>query len=490
MNGNGHVRQLYGEVWRAFAPLVRIGRPEADAPPGPRGRHVQAGMRRDPARTLAWARERYGDVVRLQIGPDLLHLDAYLISDPELVRGILGTHAERYCKAPTYGVMRPFLGDGLVTAEGPTWQRHRRLVAPVFDRRHVEALDRAITDAGKEAVARLRNTDGLAVNLSSELSRLTLRAVGDALFGADLGVAAIRIADALDTFQRFTESVFDRPLTWPLSRLDGRSVGAAVKAANRQLDKVVGDLLADPPEDGVTLLSLLRASRDDSGATLADQELRDELVTFILAGHETTALALAWTFVELGRHPEVLRRLQDEVDEVLSDRTPTSADLPKLTYTSAVLQEAMRLHPPAWVLERATVEDEVLGGFRVPAGTTVMISPYVLHRHPDHWDVPEAFDPERFLDERAAHRHRHAYLPFGAGRRQCVGAGFAMLEATLLLTMLVRDLRFDLRPGRPVEHDPSMTLRIRGGLVATVQARSEAAVSGAVGARGVEWSTG
>jgi enediyne biosynthesis protein E7 len=459
-------------VLRAFAPLVRTGRPRPDEPPGPTGRRLRVAMDRDTPRTLTWIREHYGDVARLQLGPTALHITAYLVSDPDLVRDVLATNANRYTKAPTYGILRTFIGDGLLTLEDDAWRRHRRLVAPVFEPRHVEALDRAITDAAAGSVERLRAADGAVVDLAAEMSRVTLTAVGAALFGADLGGAAVRIADALTTLQAVTDRAFAAPLTWPLTLVDGRHMTAAAREAGRELDAVVADLLAQPTgDDDVTLLSLLREARDEEGRPLTADELRDELVTFILPGHETTALALAWTFAELGRHPEVRRRLTAEIDGVLGERTPTSEDAAKLTYTTAVLEETMRLHPPAWVVERAPIDDEVLGGFHIPAGGDVLISPYVVHRHPDHWEEPEAFDPERFLGTRRDERHRHAYIPFGAGRRRCVGDGFAMLEATLLLAELARAFRFDLLPGRPVEHDPAITLRIRDGLPVRVHDR-------------------
>jgi cytochrome P450 len=210
---------------------------------------------------------------------------------------------------------------------------------------------------------------------------------------------------------------------------------------------------------------LLTATDEETGEGMSDQQLRDEVMTIFLAGHDTTAIALSWTWYLLSMHPDVARRLRAEVNTAVGDRPPTVADLPKLRYAEMVIQEAMRLYPPAWVMTRMPAADDAVGGYRIPARSVVFLSQYVTHRHPDFWEDPESFDPERFAPEAAAGRPRYAYFPFGGGPRQCIGNNFAMMEAQLILAMVVQAYRLDLVPGHPIAMQPLITLRPRHGIL-------------------------
>jgi Cytochrome P450 len=304
------------------------------------------------------------------------------------------------------------------------------------------------------------------------MSALTLDVVGRALFSADLTGEAGAMGPALATVLEAFIKVVRNPLfvlvpnyhRWPTpNRLRSRGAEAHLRAV---VDGLIARRRARPEHPGAEdLLDMLLAARDEStGAPMAEQQIRDELMTFMLAGHETTANALAWTLMLLSQHPDARACLEAEVDEVLSGRPATAEDSGKLQWTTAVLSEAMRLYPPAWIIEREAAGADELDGVPVPAGSVVATPPYLVHRNPEHWPNPEGFEPERFLGDAARERHRFAYLPFGGGRRQCVGGGFAMLEAVLLLSTISQRFRLDLVPGFRPEPTPTVTLRPAGAI--------------------------
>jgi len=437
---------------------------DAARPPGPRGADAARTLARlvtgRPLEACASLFARYGDTVYLPVPP---WEGLYIFSRPEQAEHVLATNQDNYVKPFTYRPLRMMLGNGLLTAEDPLWRRHRRIIQPAFSTRNI-ALFATDMDAGAQrAVARWRGSQ--AVDAAAEMSALTLDVVGRVLFGADLLSEAPPLRRALAAGQWLALLGAFLPIPWgPTStrtvRRAAQLLGAG--AIQEQVEQLIARRLQQPTAGGqgdkVTagmepdghaprdLLGLLVAARDSDGSALTEQEVRDEISTFLVAGHETTAMALTWSLALLSAYPQARRRLEDEVDAVLGDGPADPATLP---WTTAVVSEAMRLYPPAWTLERTAVADDDVCGTPVPAGSMVAVLPNLIHRNPAVWPNPAGFDPGRFLPG-APERHRYAWLPFGGGKRGCIGAGFARQETVLMLARLARHYRLDLaNPGLP-----------------------------------------
>ena len=409
-------------------------------------------MMRNPLETYGALGRRYGDAIRVPFGRERA---LYVLSRPEYAEHVLVANQANYVKAFTYRPLRAVLGDGLLTSEGETWRRHRRVVQPVFAQRHVVGFAPQIVETAAKAVERW--PDGVMLDAAGELRRLTLDIVGRALFGSELAGEAGRTGRSLEILQRGAVAGTFLPGVAAKRGLYQRVPG--LSGALAQLDGLVQRVVRG--SSGGEMLHLLKERGE-----FTEEELHDEVLTLLLAGHETTAASLAWTFVLLSRYPAARERLEQEVDEVLGGREPQAEDMDRLPWTRAVLEEAMRIYPPAWTIERDALEDDDIAGVQVPAGSTIAIPPYLLHRNVDIWPNPEGFQPERFLGDTG--RSRYAYLPFGGGRRICVGAGFAMLEAVLVLATISRTHRLDLAPGMSVplragDHPPAGRGRSHAG---------------------------
>ncbi len=431
--------------------------------PGPSGGDALrwwARMARDPLTTYVQLQRVYGDAVRI---PFRRNRPILLLSQPEHAEHVLVTHQRNYAKAITYRPLRAFLGSGLLTSEGEVWQRHRRIVGPVLAGRHLSGFAPEFVAAAERRTAAWRAA-GDVVDVADEMRALTLDIVDRVLFGASLGGSAQRIGDALGAVQRaaiigvLLSGVTPQRAGWKWLRSMPGVAGPA-DALDAIVDDIIARLRAEP-RGGSDLLNLLLAARDEDGSGFDDAEIRDEVLTLMLAGHETTSNALTWSLALLSRFPAARRGLEAEVDKVLADHSAGADDVDRLHFTEAVINEAMRLYPPAWSIERDAVEADEIVGIPVAAGTTVVVPPYLLHRHPEFWPDPEGFDPERFLTD--TDRPRHAFLPFGGGRRICVGAGFAMFEAKLLLASIARTHRLDLVAGGMPAARAEVTLRPRG----------------------------
>jgi cytochrome P450 len=415
---------------------------------------------------------QYGGVARF----GLRTRSVYLVTDPAAVKRVLQDNADNYGrKTRSLAALRETIGDGLLTTTGPAWWRNRRLAQPAFHKQRLGAFAGTMAEAAEGFVARLSSAAGAPFDLVPELARLTLKILGRCLFARDLTDDADAVGGAVQVVLHHTIEKLGRLV--PMPGVVPTPKNLRFKKALRALDRVVLSLIDERRKGGGgddrgDLLTMLVSARDEeTGEGLGDRQLRDEVMTLLLAGHETTAMALSWTFYLLSLHPGARRRLEEEVAAALGGRPPALDDLPRLTYTRMVLEEAMRLYPPAWVITRSASGADELGGFAIPAGDMVLLSPYVTHHDPTLWDDPEGFDPERFAPGAEAARPRYAYYPFGGGPHLCIGAGFAMMEATIVLASVAQRVRLDLEPGRPVAIEPLVTLRPSPGIWVTARPR-------------------
>ncbi len=424
-------------------------------------------FRRDPLATLRRA-ATYGDVVRLPLSP----APVFLVNHPDLIKDIFVTHTRQFKKSRGLEKAKLLLGDGLLTSEGTAHLVRRRQIQPVFHRQRIEAYARTMTDCAEHASARWK--DGETRDMAPEMMRLTLDIVGQTLFGADMEAEAEDIGgamgEALTLLQLlvlpYTDFVERLPL--PIVRRFRRS--------RARLDETVYRLIAEHRQAGDRgdLLSLLLDAPDEEDGThMSDTQVRDEVMTLFLAGHETTANALAWTWYLLSQHPDAETRLHTEIDAVLEDRSPTLDDLPKLIYTRKILSESLRLYPPAWAVGRRALTDCDVGGFRLPAGSIVLLSQAVTHRDPRFWLNADQFDPDRWTLEAEATRPKFAFFPFGGGPRVCIGEHFTWMELILALAALARRWRMRLAPGQVVATQPIITLRPRFGMRMVLEQRTQ-----------------
>jgi cytochrome P450 len=442
-------------------------------PPGPRGIPVLGSLlavRRDPTGVFLNAARRFGDVVYFKIGPRR----GYLISNPQDVRHVLLDNARNYHKSPLYQKLRMFLlGDGLLTSEGEFWLRQRRIAQPAFHRQKVAGLASIMARAARDTAAEWEAiaSAGRPVDVDAEMMRLTRTVVLRALLGADLGPFAGQIDEAWIVInEHIGERFWSLGPDWLPTR-QRRRFEAARAVLVGAVDHVISQRRRGSADKGDLLDMLLSARDEETGLAMTDDQLRVEVTTFLLAGQETTSLALTWIWYLLSQHPDAQRRLEAEIDTVLAGREPEYTDLVNLPYTLMVVDEAMRLYPPAWGFSRQAMADDEVGGFPVPRGWLVFVIPWVLHRLPGLWDDPERFDPDRFSPERSVDRPKFAYLPFGAGPRQCIGNQFALIETQLTLATLAQRYRLRLVPGHKVEPWPLITLRPRFGMPMTIERR-------------------
>jgi cytochrome P450 len=397
----------------------------------------------------------------------LLGKRIYFVNDAEYVKRILLDNVANYPKSVTYrNNLRPFLGDGLLISEGEFWKRQRRLAQPAFHLRRLKVLAAAMAEAAARMTAGWQQ--GQVIDVMSAMNAVTMEIVAQTLFGADVSNDIAEVGEAMAVLQEETGRVrptafFDLP-EW-IVRPRGRKFSAAVATLDRVVNRIVAARRAENQPHDDLLSMLLEARDEETGEGMTDKQLRDELVTLFLAGHETTAIALTWTFHLLGQNPRAEAILQAEVDEVLGERAaPAFEDLERLPYARMVAEEAMRLYPPAYVFSRRALADDQLGPYRLPAGAHIVISPYALHRRADYWPEPDAFWPERFAPGARTDRPKLAYLPFGGGQRICIGNSFAMMEHAIVLATAVRRWKLESIPGLPIRTEPRITLRPRGGL--------------------------
>lgn len=455
-----------------FDPPSRAAPPSVRKPP-PRARGYPVigllpGLVRDaPSLLRRLARQHPGAVIELDLGP----ARAYLVTHPDQAQYVLNDNWRNFSKEG--GMWKPLgrlLGNGLITAGGDDWLRNRRRMQPLFAPRQLASLIDIMFDVAKSDLPRLEQQAraGAVVDMEREMMQLTQRVILATMFGVSV---TPREADSLGeailaAFQAINARMFLYFV--PERLLPGER---ALRDAISRIDEAILRLIRERRrgrEERHDLLSLLLRAQDESGSGMDDRQLRDELVSFFIAGNETTAITMTWLFYLLDRHPEIERRLRAEIEDVLGDRRPTAADLSKMDYAKMAIQETMRVYPPSWIIPRIVKEDDHICGYAVPAGAPVIVSQYVMHHDPTFWDAPQVFDPERFTPERSASRPRYSFMPFGGGPRQCIGNLFAIMEAQIILAVLLRRLRARLVPGQLVSPKAVTTLRPRHGLKMTL----------------------
>lgn len=416
-------------------------------------------MRRDPLDFLARLARDHGDVAHFRMAG----LDLWLLADPEQIRDVLVTRQRQFVKSRALDRAKLLLGEGLLTSAGEHHLRQRRLAQPAFHRQRIAGYAVAMVDAGVGIRERWRA--GETLDVAHEMMRVTLEIAGRTLFTSDVTGEAEEIGGALtDAMELFDIAVLPIApifMKLPLPR------AIRFRRARARLDETIYRLIAErrvSGEDRGDLLSMLMLARDDEGdgTGMTDLQLRDEALTIFLAGHETTANALTWTWWLLANHPDAEARLHAEIDAVLGTRLPSSDDLPALPWTRMVLAESMRLYPPAWIIGRRTLEDYEAGGWPIATDSILLMSPWVTHRDERWWPDPERFDPNRWTTNAQESRPRFAYFPFGGGTRQCIGEQFAWMEGILLLATIAQRWRLRATTETRAEPHPLITLRARG----------------------------
>ena len=439
--------------------------------PGPHGHFLLGStreIRRDPLRFGLAMTEQYSDIVRIRF----LFWHAYLVNHPDGVKHILQENHQNYTKGIyAYKMFMPLLGQGLVTNSGESWLHQRHLMQPSFHRKRLAAFGTLMTGA---TVAMLDQWQGFAqcnqpLAVGAEMLRLTLYIAGKALFNIDLSDETHTVGQAVTTVNKLLSDYLYTPFP-PLNVPTSRN--RRLQAACRTLDQVVHGIITQRRQqntDTGDLLSMLLLARDEeTGQGMSDQQVRDEVITLLIAGHETVSAALTWIWYLLSHYPDVEDRLHTELDTVLGGHLPAVDHLARLSYTRMVLEEALRLYPPAWVFGRKAIADDEIGGYFIPANSMIVLSPYMTHHHPAFWENPEVFDPERFTPERSASRPHYAYFPFGGGPRMCIGSNFALMEMQLILATLAQRYKLRLLPGHLVEPEALLSLRPRYGLPMTL----------------------
>jgi cytochrome P450 len=416
--------------------------------------------------------KRYGDIVRMQFGPMVSHL----LVEPEYVKHVLSDNKQNYEKGLGFKKLAMTIGRGLFTAEGDLWRRQRAVMQPTFTPRGVSrfATDMVeLTDRMLNGWEARRRRDDRPLNVNAEMMRLAMNIIARTMFGIDIGRDAMQAARAftyvLENISQKSLNMLDLPLWVPTK--SNRKFNRAIQVLDNFIYGIIDNRREHPTEARDLLGVLLAATDPETGEPISRQQLRDEVITIFFAGHETTAQAMTWTWYLLAQHPEIERRVLEEANRVLGDRTPTYENIEQLTYTEMVVKEAMRLYPPVWVFVRDALGDDEIGGYHIPKGSMMVFSQYLTHRHPAYWDDPEKFDPERFTPEAEKSRPRFAYFPFGGGPRICIGNNFAMLEAVTAVAMTARRYRLDLVPGQDIRPKMVGTLRPSAPVLMTLTPR-------------------
>jgi cytochrome P450 len=419
--------------------------------------HSLRELVRNPLNFFSSITRQYGDTVCYRPAPDT----AYLINHPDDVRRVLVDNNRNYSKA-TYSnqAFQKIAGDGLLTTEGEIWRKQRRQMQPAFHHTRLEKLDALIVGAAHNMLHNWQDLhrNGQPVNVSSQMAELTLTVTARALFGVDLGERVTALGEVVNRGIAYLE----KP-SHPAIRQAGVEIRAVV-------EEIIQERRRDFRDTGDLLSSLLLAQLENDSQGMTDEELRNQLFGLLVAGYETTANALSWTWYLLSQNPLAFERLRSEVRQTLNGSAPTYADLEKMPYLGMVFHESLRVYPPAWMIGRRALGEDTLGGYYVAPGTVLAICTYTLHRHPAYWENPDLFIPERFTPSLAAQQHKYAYIPFGAGPRQCIGNSFGTLEACLILACVVQQFELRLVPGIEIQPQALFVLRPNRSLMMSLHA--------------------
>src|SRR6266403_2316778 len=447
------------------------GKTTASRPPGPQGTPIMGVMRdfnSDQLGFIERCRDEYGDIVWMRF----LYVPALFLYHHDEVEYVLVTNAKNFIKSMSLrsNFFQRLVGNGLLTSQGEEWKRQRRLSQPAFHRERVASYGQVMVDYTTRLTAKWN--EGESRDIHRDMMRLTLEIVVQCLFGADVSSDVDHVGATLKELVK--PFAAQATLGWILNNRLPTPAHLRFHALARKIDKVVYRIISErraSGEDKGDLLSMLLAARDEDGSRMNDRQLRDEVMTLFLAGHETTALTLAWSWYLLGTNPDTERKFHAELDEVLGGRAATMADLPRLKFTEQIAKESMRLYPPAYGLGREAINDCEIGGYHVPAGTQVFMFQWATHRDARFFEEPQEFKPERWTAEFEAQLPKYAYFPFGAGPRACIGASFAMMEMIMVLVTIGKKFRLELVPDHPVEVFPAMSLRPKDGVKVVVKTR-------------------
>lgn len=455
-------------------------------PPGPKGHFITGSISdfaADQLGFLSSLAKEYGSMAYMRLG----HLNTYLLSDSDLIREVLVTKSKSFEKAKLdKQILGKFLGNGLLTSDGSFHRKQRRLAQPAFHAKRIQNYAEVMTDYTTSLMADWQ--DGQSLDIADRMIYLTMLIVSKTLFDADAVTGddetAVSISNAIHDLQYVSNQDYGRGVSLPnwVPTKDNRTRNRAIADFTVAMEKIIDERRATAVngkiQDSGDLLSMLMLSEDEDGNVMNDRQLRDEVATLFAAGHETTSNALSWTWYLLSLHPEVEQKLHEEVDRVLEGRVPTLADLPNLTYTTQVIKESMRVYPPVWILNgRSALEDVELGGYTIPKGSIIFISPYVMHHLESQFENAEQFIPERFTPEFEKELPKFAYMPFGGGPRVCIGNSFAMMEAQLILATIAQKFRFELEPNQEIVPLSQITLTPEDGIQMRVVERETAVYS-------------
>jgi cytochrome P450 len=428
-------------------------------------------FRHAPLQFLAELQKHYGYIAQFH----LVIWPTVFISHPDYIKYVLQDNHRNYDKdVLMFRILRPVVGNGLVTViGGDDWLRQRKLVQPAFHRQYIATLGTLMTDATSAMLHQWGTyvRERQVFDVDKAMSNLTLQIVSKSLFNVSVSAETNNFGQAFLQASAFLADYFHMPFP-PLFICTTRN--RRFWSALQTMDTIVYEVIRkrrQQQEDVGDMLSILLNAVDENGQRMDDKQLHDEVMTLLLAGHETSANILAWTWYLLAQHPEAQERLHAELDHILAGRIPTVEDLPQLDYTRMVLEEAMRLYPPAWMLMRRAIQDDEIDGYHIPANSYILWSTYFSHRHPDFWEKPEQFYPEHFSAECSANRPRHAYMPFSSGPRICVGNTFAMIEMQLILATIALQYRVSQASGHRVELEPLLTLRPKNGVLISIERR-------------------
>lgn len=438
----------------------------APIPEGPKGLPLLGcapQVKRDPLGFFSALAADYDGLATLRVGSETV----YVLNSPEAFEHLFVSNWRNYQKSSFYDKLRPTFGDGIVVSEGDFWRKQRQFMNPAFHKQSLERIGETMRDKARAHVSRLHaHGPDAAFDLSSEITDLSIEIVLESLFSSDIAGRTRGVADAVDAMLEIAEKRF-----WAIPDLHGTPLSPLYwrhKAARRVFDDIVYGIIErrrQTEEPMPDLLGMLLDARDgETGEGMSDTQLRDEVTTLLVTGHESTANATVWTLYSLAQHPEMTARVRTEIASVCGDELPTDVQLREQTYLRQVIEEAMRLYPPAWTTSRTAIEDDVILGYPIPAGTNVMVSPHVMHQNPRYWEDPMRFDPDRFAPETRDRRPKFAYIPFGGGPRSCIGSNFAMMEMQIAITSLLQAFDLQLAQTTPVEREAVISIRPKDGI--------------------------